>query len=228
MYNIEEIKKYNHDFFIEQEELERKEKKLKEINNNISIDAVNNLNYEDLKELIEIMSYKINDEIKLKLREILSKKKIEKYPQLNEVHYFPEINKIGWLTKEKKMNIDKTLSKRSIKMDYISSLDDKTKEFLLSEGIIDKQYVISCFHSGCFSEKYISESKYQKMFAYWQKESNGEPIDDEEYEECDYGSITINCELEDIEITNIEEFNNYLQKVYYRVIKKPDLSLDTL
>lgn len=203
---------------------------LKIIANEIDLDDIKKLSYQEAKDFFNQSIYTCNNETAASIREIIESKKAELYPEILGVHYFNEIKEINFISEEEKVKLDRLLSKRNIRRDEINNLDEKIIEFLLEKQIIEKLYVISCAHYynfDCQETIFINE-KVEKLKSYWEKQSNGEETTDEEDEELCYGCFEICCDYERIEVTNLEEFEEHLYEIRYRLIKKPDRSLDDL
>lgn len=142
---IEQNKEYQ-DLYKEYNEiLNEKKEKLKKVNNetveNLELES---LDYTQLKELIDLISYNIDD----KLKEKLNKAYLSKKPYTNKV-----VEKMDFLDKDRKIQLDVNLS--YFRNKYIISnfwfklrVEEDTKQqiidILLQEDIIRKEYQIRC------------------------------------------------------------------------------------
>lgn len=96
------------------------------------------------------------------LSKLADEMKIEEFPQLLGVHRYPVIQKIDFLSEEKKIELDQFLG-RFRKGDYVSSFwrvvpDSKlTKQiegFLIEQGVLEERFVALC--PNC-SDEHISD-----------------------------------------------------------------------
>lgn len=215
--------------------------KEKEINDNIDLDFLKTLSYEELNEFYDLYckygSFKLVDGI----YDILEEKKVEKYPLLSKAYYYPILNELD-ITDEEKRNIDEYLYNyykiNKPKETFHIMLDNCLKEnenkihdifnFLLNNKIIEKVYIFSC---NCFSpcyEKIITEKQKEKFYNYHCFDYDNATEEEINKHEDDYidGYIYIDCDNDYcIEIDSIESFEKNA-KVLYQVILEPDTSLD--
>lgn len=108
---------------------------------------------EELKEFYQQLSQIHLRSFPFEISELIDEMKKEQYPQLLGVHHYPEIEKIQFISKEKKIELDKYLSYLRVG-NYVYNLwryvnPEKKKlleDFLLSHGIIEKRYFFTCPH----------------------------------------------------------------------------------
>lgn len=230
MYSVKEIFEKNKEYKDANNIALNLYKELKDISNEIDLEDVKKLSYQEVKEFFKLIIYMSNDETTSNVKEIMEAKKAELYPEILGVHYFKEIKEIDFISEEEKVKLDRLLSKRNIKIDEINSLDEKVIKFLLEKKILEKIYIVSCGHYHNFDcqERVFTNERVEKLKAYWEKQSKGIETSDEEDEELCYGCFELYCDYDRVEITNLEEFEEHLYEIRYRLIKKPDRSLDDL
>lgn len=215
----------------------------------LSLKEIDNLSYLDLKNYYNIVEDFINLEVKQKICKLLKKKKEQKYPDILDVHYYPCIKDMDFLTKQQQIILDKFLVKeqksmidkykiisglnsgmRKIDLDFDNPIGDKIIEFLLDKRIIERRYVFSC-NCGCESETIFTEEQKQRFFNWHNFDIKN--CTDEEYEEHDRnysdGFLWLNCWNDnDDTLSSIEEFKDMLDRYVYKIIAKPDMTLDNL
>lgn len=234
-----------------QKELNDMESKIKKEANNLSIEDLQKYSYEELIYIKNKIFPYLDIFFTLEIEKLINKKMIEKNPALGKAHYYCELNKIDFLTKEEILNLDNLLKNKSSNIKpcvrnflevFIDRTDKETKQlskeiikFLLSEKIIEKEYVLGCnceedidYKFKCFKE-YIPKSKLDKHERAWEinkKYLDGTITKEDEKElsllcEKGYGYIYISCNKESIQIENKEEFNKHIKNVNFLIIKKP-------
>lgn len=232
MHSIDEIRKVNKHYDEEVKKLNTIYENVRQINNNINLEEVKStLNYAEAKELYELIQRRSSDEkIRHEFKQILNDKKIKEYPKINDVHYYPIINKIDSLSKDEKIKLDNLIKESYTscrKAKEIKHLDTDIIEFLSNNSIIEKLYV---FHCTCesieCSDKIITQDRFEKLKRYWEKSKNSLTTDEED-EEMRYGYFETGCYYDgSIEVCSLEDFNKNLLEVKYKVKSKPDMTLD--
>lgn len=231
-YSIEEIMKANELYIQEEKKLTSLYEKVKEMNLNLDLEEVKKLNYMEAKKIhSNLVGIFIDSDFDKEFRKILKDKKEKEYPQFNNVHYYPIINGMDFLSKKDKIKIDKLIKEGFIskrKREEIKYLNKKIIDFLVKHSIIEKVYIFhcNCYSDECFDE-IVTQEQFEKLKRYWDKKNNGEEITIKEVEEANYGCIYIPCFYDGgYEIDTIDSFNKHLKSVEYRVIAKPDMTLD--
>lgn len=207
---------------------------IKELANTITPDDFLKLDYQECKSILQEIQYFItNKDVRKSFEEIIFNKKAELYPEILDVHYYPEIKELKQLSKEEQITLDIFLKEcsRGMRRAHVKTLkeyDKKIIQFLIDKNILDKIYSISCkCGSTDCSERHFNESEINKYKAYWAK-SDTERTDEED-DELNYGSIYMDCwNGGEYEIVDLLSFENAPKRVSFRVIKKPDLTLDEL
>lgn len=216
-------------------------KKANEIFNDIKIEEFEKLSYEECKYIYDYVFYRINDELRESLGKITHEKKIKLYPEMLKPHYYPELDRLK-INDNDKLEIDtfirqhlryilnpRVLVKCKPLLDNIDSLVDL--------GIVSKNYSFMCY---CGSQSSVkSEEEMNACFKIWELEKKEHTTEnslelEKLYEKYGFGVISLNCfdcdEEETVEITNLDEFNEYLNdgfvEVYYKIIKNPDLTYE--
>lgn len=230
MYTVKEVLEKNKEYKNANNIALKVYQELKDISSDIDLEDVKKLSYQEVKDFYKLIMYVSNDKTTSSVKEIMESKKAELYPEVLGVHYFKEIKEIDFISEEEKIKLDRLLSKRNIRRDAISSLDEKVIEFLLEKKIVEKIYIVSCGHYHNFDcqKRVFSSERVEMLKSYWEKQSKGIETTNEEDEELCYGCFEICCDYDRIEVTNLEEFEEHLYEIRYRLIKKPDRSLDDL
>lgn len=234
MYSINEIKKSNENYDNKSKELHILCDEVRKINDNLDLEEVKNtLQYSEAKELYElILSRNSNKERCEELKNIVENKKLEEYPQINDVHYYPVINNIDFLDKKAKIKLDELIkdayNNRNAR-ENIKYLDSKIIDFLVDNSIVEKLYI---FHCDCGSwecnDKIITQETFNKLKYYWEKALTDETTHEED-EEMHYGCFETGCWNDgSIEICSLEDFNEHLRRIEYKVKVEPDMTLDRI
>lgn len=234
MYSIEEIKKVNKNYDEEVNKLNVLNENVRKVNDNLDLEEVKSkLNYAESKELYKlILSRNSNKERCEELKKIVNNKKVEEYPQINDVHYYPIINDIDFLNKEKRIKLD-TIIKEAYsnrnKREELNNLDIRIIDFLVDNSILEKLYI---FHCDCGSfecdDKIITQERFNKLKDYWEKEKE-DLTTHEEDREMNYGCFETGCWNDGtVEVCSLEDFNEHLRRTEYKIKIKPDITLDKI
>lgn len=236
--SIAEIMEVNNYYKTKSAELSELFNKTMDLNSLIDLDEVkNSMNYKETKELYYMLYCATSDkEVVSKLLDIMNTKKKEEYPEIDGVHYFPEIHKIDFLSENEKVNLDNLLKKACERPRYIYEiydLDSNIIDFLCANEILEKRYRFSC---GCNSDdcgyEYVSEKQKQLFYAYHEFDydlASEEEVDEHEERFSD-GYFEIGCwNGNGYEICDVKDFeDNVRDNIDYRIIKKPDMTLDNI
>jgi len=124
--------------------------KLKDAVNDLDLNALDNYDYETIRDLYAQIQYLIDDEVRKKLSDVVAAKKILKYPQLLKPTYYPEINKLN-ISDEEKLRLDKAAymnTRYYMSWDNLDRLEYKLSiqdlELLISIGIVERKYTFRC------------------------------------------------------------------------------------
>lgn len=234
---LEQNKEYQ-DLYKEYHEiLDKKRKELTKINNEtIEYMDLEKLDYLQLKELLDLISYNIDGEIKTKINNIYLSKK----PYTNKV-----VEKMDFLTKDKKIQLDLSLS--NFKNKYMTygfwsnikvnkETENKIIEILLKEEYLRTDYQLLCKNCRDYitllNEKKLDEIKehdniIKKIKKYEREYENKKPTAEEEsqmnelydrYYEDEFDNPLIHfcdrCNYEN-EFENLEEILKYSKEIYY-------------
>lgn len=177
MKNVKEILEQKKYILKLEKELEEQKDSLVKMIDNIDLEEVKALSYDELLNLNKCFSYK-NEDISKKVSLILKEKLIAKYPQFSRPHYFPELNELQHkYPNELLMKIDKALCSISFNEPIIyenwnnlSRVFEKLKididdlkdiiEFLHSKNIVSYSYKLIDQKSGC--KCFLDEKTYLK------------------------------------------------------------------
>ena len=223
--------------------------KYKEQLSDLALKEIENLSFAEAKEYYMIIKNYIKYETEKNIEDLLNKKKEKAYPEILDVHYYPCIRGMDFLTKEQQILLDKFLMKRRYgaridKYDVLKALSsnktiinydnpigDKIIDFLLDKRIVEKQYKFYCKCGDCTTV--FSEEEKQRFFNYHNFDTKN--CTDEEYEfhemNCEDGFLFVTCMERDdcdIELSSIEDFEENLDNYIYKLIVEPDMTLDSL
>ena len=213
--------------------------------NDIDLDEVIKLPYKEIKDLNLLLNTKVclNTNFRLQLKELEESKKLEEYPELLDAHYFPELRQLEFLKQDERKLLDYNLKRYykyyKIRSFYIFEDLNLNKEirikiinFLLENKIIERLYMFEC---GCYSDecspKLVTQEERDRFYNWHNFDYDNATDDEVGVHEDNYkdGYIYIECcNDEEKEITTIEEFKKELKCIVYRIIKKPDYSLDNI
>lgn len=232
MYSIKKIYEMEEKYQDKKQELEEFKKQVIQFNDRIDINELSTFKHSEVKELYSKIRFLCSSNTSEKIKSIIQTKKLEEYPEILGVHYYPIINSIEFLDEESKIKLDTLLKKACSIVSYreqLKDLDDKIIEFLMNNKIIEKQYIFRC-NCGGFDcdDKIVSEEKFNKLKLYWEKELKDETTHEED-REMNYGCFETGCWNDgSIEICSLEDFEDNLNEVRYIVKVKPDLTLDNI
>lgn len=120
--NFNECYKEQIYYFIKKPNLSIDNKNLKKEVENISINDLKKLSYEELCAKFEKIVFLITDDLKKEILELLKKKKKLKYKRLKKAHYFPQLNEISFLCDSEIYFLDKCLFKMFEKHEKLSDI----------------------------------------------------------------------------------------------------------
>lgn len=235
---IEQNKEYQDLYNNYNKILNEKREKLKKVNNetveNLDLDS---LDYTQLKELIDLISYNIDDNLKEKL----NKAYLTKKPYTNKV-----VEKMDFLDKDRKIQLDVKLSyfkNRYIIHKFWSEIrvnnEEKQKiiDILLNEGYLREEYNLRCPKCrdviGALREKDLKNLKefinIKEQILKHEQKRDSEDLTDEEYNKLEelydkYYDIEAydnplyhyceSCDYEN-EFDSQEELFKFCESIYY-------------
>ena len=242
--SIRYIKNIINELNIKESEFYEYKNKVKQKLENINIDEFKFLKYKEMKEICNLLKYKVDNNLMNKLLKIKNDKKIEEYPELLDAHYFKEILQLDYISKQQRKELDYTLNRFKkwgnineyrIFEEYSSNpinkeLRRKVLNFLIENKIIEEVYVFYCDDEiKCISKEY--RDKFYRYFELLESEDNIN-FSNKEYEELRNLEENGYCEFYvdgyysgGYCVDSIEYFEKNM-KISYKVIKEPDLSLD--
>lgn len=234
MYSIEEIKKVNKEYDEESNRLKVLGEKVREINDKLDLTEVESkLSYIEAKKLYKLILSRSNDKSMCeRMKKIVDDKKIKEYPEIMDVHYYPIIKDIDFLDNDEKIALDKLIKNsyrnRRCAAD-IETLNEDTINFLIDNDILEKRYI---FHCDCGSfdcdDKVITQERFDRLKEYWIKAEQGLTTDEED-EGMRYGCFETGCWNDgSIEICSLNDFNDNLRRIEYKVKIEPDMTLDDI
>lgn len=240
-------------------------KKIQSVIQNIGMNEFKKYSRNDLTEFAhQLIACSSFSSIIVQLDKLIEEKKLEEYPQLKGVHHYPEVDEIEFLSEDEKIKLDTYLSRLRPNYSYIlmgssawgdiftsNHLEEvhiegeQTISFLDSKGIIQKNYQIycPCCHgrvSICEQEQIIEcleyfrlsefgKSDYIKKLSHEEKNNLSNKLEDLYVKTCDLDLYCDGCE-EGFEINKemIEDIINDSYYHVYKLIKERDKSLDNV
>lgn len=235
---MEQNKEYQNLYKKYNEILNEKRENLKKINNKtIENMDLEKLNYSQLKELMDLISYNIDDNLKEKLNNAYLYKK----PYTNKV-----VEKMDFLDRDRKIQLDVNLSYFKnrymthhfwTKIRATEEIKNKILDILLEEGYIREDYKLHCLkcrdYMALLKEKDLNEIKeYEELklkIVNYEKNCENKELTDEEEKQIDelydkYYDIEEsnhplihycnNCDYEN-EFENLKEILKFTTKTYY-------------
>lgn len=209
-------------------------------------EEIESCDYETLKNLYNAIYFRLDEEQKQMISDILTTKKVAIYPQMLKPTYFPEIDQLC-LPDSEKVRLDKA-ARNNIRY-YISDenierlehpMTIKDLEMLTTINVAEKLFNFRCpdCNSIC---KTVTQKELDSHKRVWElillrkKQGLTEELEQEleTLEEDGAGYIYLTCmdddEFED-EITDMEQFQKYKNNMdtSYRIIKSPDLTYEKL
>lgn len=240
---IEKIIKKNKEYLIEKEKVDLLYHDLCGLCSNVSISDLENLDYSTLKEVIELLNFKVSDTKRTELNTYYQSRREKEHPVINNVNYYPDLNKLDNLSKEAKYKLDIYLSKNRVgnylytgSSLYIKSglskfMTSSIWEELFKLGIIEKiyKYSVNC---DCDSfdkmDEFIDDETYQKLKRFYTVDRT--VLSDEELEELDdsYTYLSVSCERCDTyeEIDDLSKLEKF--EILYKLKLPADRSVDKL
>lgn len=205
--------------FEEENELQDKIDSIKEqrkgIINSINKDELSDFTFKELSYFQEKHWYMMDDNTKLLFKSILAKKKMEAFPESKKAVYFPEINRLVFLTDKEKVITD----------NFIYSY--RTGNFIQNPDLLRK----SGIHSYEKCEKILEAlcdfdilKKYYSFECECGDSSVSFSADDLESVRQGVDEIYIDCETGHCNgkiISNQDEIENNWSHIAYRIIKSP-------
>ena len=220
---------------------------------NLALKEIENLSYIEAKEYYNNMvkDYTVY-EVRQTIEDLLKKKKEQEYPEILDVHYYPCIKDMGFLTKEQQILLDKflmenydyrkrinkyklldvlNLNLKSYQVDYNNPIVDKVIDFLLNKRIFEKQYVFycHCYHN---HRTIFTEEQKQQFYKYHNFDNNNCTNEElKEHEMSYYNTLWVDCDNDlGYKISSIKDFEENLDSYsyIYKIIAEPDMTLDKL
>lgn len=189
----------------------------------------------ELKELKTVLSAISIRSIPYALSEVIDQMKKEEYPQLLDVHHYPELKKATFLSEEKQIKLDQYLGGfyrlgEKVSHARLYEIDNNPEKqlipFLVEQNIIEPVYYVNCPYHNEIVSTMLSESQINE----W-RQSLEKKDEDLILNWIDQGIVSSYCDAENAE-HEIEWFDfnpkNLAVKTYYQLIKEKDTSLDNV
>ena len=237
------------DLIDKKNEIEQKLKTLsdqvKEIAVNLTPDTFEEYSYDEIKVIWNTIKYQVSTPYLFE--ELIERKKMEKYPEMQKAVYYPEINELS-IPDVEKMRLDRAA--RQNYRTYINQHNMKKLKYPLSEndlemlkniGIVEKKYTFLCPECNRFVTSFY-EKDLKNFLRTWELEyisENNRKLTENEQKELDelyekgYFDITIACEDCD-EVCKTIRTKEELEKCKddffptFFIKKQPDLSIEKL
>ena len=245
--NCAAIKKILDDISELEKKLCLKKEELGELSRQVNAKDFDELEYDEMKIMHEKICGYMTENERARLNELLFTKKMEKYPELQSATYFPEINTLNISDKEK-LELDRFARKNCRIIFYANRFTLGTYghielswiDMLLDLGILEKMYEFRIYGENM---RYISNSEFEKYKRYWDLLDRRDHITNEEVAEMErldengYCCLYLSDEIGESEyfreICSEKDLNSFKEdggsiEVYYRFIKKPDLTYEKL
>lgn len=203
------------------------------INNKINTEDFTDMTYLEVKEVFNKIYWELSKENRTIIEDLLKNKKQLEYPLINDVHYYPILNELlPTITKENRIKMDEKLKECHKKGENFGRyLDDKEiLNLLIDNKILEKAYVFKCTCGDPMcGQKILTQEQYDKFMYYHNSLKNKDKDDDWYDEHWEDGYLMTDCWNDGhYEVCDINDFNKHLNCIRYRVIAKPDTSLDEL
>lgn len=133
---------------------------------------------EELKVFNEKLSDVKSDSLWYDIHRIIDAKKLEEYPELLQVHNFPALKEIDFMTEEQKIKLDERMSGFRVG-EYVGGISrfvsdyKKLEHFLVDKGIAERVYYLQCSCEEQFLSDMLSEEDKVKLEEIMKKEYNG-------------------------------------------------------
>lgn len=185
-------------------------------------------------------AYQINDtSLKAKVLDTINRKKVEEYPELLQVHHYPKLKEIDFLSEEDKIKLDTFLAQLGINFalrgdsaiwrDFIDELEtkdisNKILQFLYDNKIVEKKIrAFKCCDMFTLSKKELNKLKeYVKCLDYSIKYDLEEEVQDYLY--CGECGEEISFTEEEIDSL----LNTPIEDCIFKIIAMRDTSLDNV
>lgn len=248
---VEKNKEFNEWKQKVEEEIKLKHQELIEFNKlELSTEDYKALPYEEAKEVFEVVKYNLDyNSHRKEIAETLDSIKKDTFTILNLAHYYPEINKLEYLTDVQKNSVDKVLYKVSLggyiytrsNMWYNLKLGKDIESQLFNElynlGIVERCYELTCSICDSNTIRVLTEEEYlnhKKMFEIFDKHRN-KTATAEELQWCDdfidnggrvWEISCYNCEEEYQEVEKFEQLSSRAT-VLYKIKQRADMTFAT-
>ncbi len=240
---IEKIIKKNKEYLLEKEKVDLLYHDLCGLCSEVSVSDLEKLDYSMLKEVIELLNFKVSDTKRAELNAYYQSRREKEHPTINDVNYYPDLNKLDNLSKEDKYKLDMYLSKNRVgnylytgSSLYIKSglskfMTSSIWEELFKLGIVEKvyKYSVDCdCDSFDKSDEFITDEEYQKLKRYYTVDRTTLSEDELEELEDSYTYLSYSCERCDTyeEIDNLTKLENF--EILYKLKLPADRSVDKL
>ena len=147
----------------------------------IDVKDLETCTYQELKDFNSVMRKIESNPISPAIYKITERKRLEAYPILSDVRYYPELNEMTFLSRAQLKSLDEALAMRSgrnnvFELRYKDYPNEELREcvyrFLIEKGILEKNIYLRC---ECMMGGRISTSfpeKYKEQWIADLKESN--------------------------------------------------------
>ena len=218
---------------------------LKEIN----INEFKQFTREELTEFTKILPSLFSFRyLTAEINDIIEDKKKQEYPELLDVHHYPEIKELDYISEEDKIKLDNFLVEwgfHSYLHEYTPKLIkifknwsnkivnlNKILEFLTSKQILERYYKMYI----CCDYIIVDEEKMNKYLRYFKLYKNNDELSEKEWQEFDKLQNELNYNFEycsecddEIEITEEMIMDTINKPSYlYKIIKERNKTYDKL
>lgn len=133
---------------------------------------------EELKAFNDKLSDIKSNSLWYDVHKIIDAKKLEEYPELLQVHNFPVLKEIDFMTEEQKIKLDERMSGFRVGESiggisrFVSDYR-KLEKFLVEKGVAERFYYLQCSCEEMFLSDELSEEDKVKLEVIMKKEYNG-------------------------------------------------------
>lgn len=210
-------------------EMKMADERLRDLCREVSVEDFMSMSYEEEKELLPVLK-KFEDVAKLNIfQKTFKAKRLEKYPDLEGLVYYPELRNYTALPKEMLKRVDYALGKVWFKngefvykQPFLQVTELSSKEFeplmeyLCEIGVMKRRYEFCCKCGECYSS--MPEDQYKEMRDFYMHRDPDQEMTDEEY---DNYTFFVPCDMtDDSNSYYICDLKNLESKAHVIYVKK--------
>ena len=210
-------------------EMKMADERLRDLCRDVSVEDFMSMSYEEEKELLPVLK-EFADVTKLNIfQKAFKAKRMEKYPELEDPVYYPDLKNYTALPKEMLKIVDNALGKvwfkngefvykrPFLKVTGLSSEEfEPLMEYLCEVGIMRRRYEFRCRCGGCSS--FMPEDQYKEMRDFYLHRDPDKEMTDEEYDNytffvsCDRADDSLSYYISDLKTLETKAHVIYVKK----------------